>query len=276
MKTITATTLLSFLILLLHSVQGFQQPLVQHPLPQQQQRTATTTRFHKALQALPHYECATAAVMSGLGDVLAQIQERKKNKAAKFNLKRTLQFMMKGVGEGFFWAFWYKYAAQYTFALTRTITKGMAVSNPVLHTTIETVVALVLDLTLACPFIYALWDIPFPLLLRGAPLRDIPKQIRKNLSGMLLVSAKVWTPVNILIYNIPVQYRVYLNSVADAFWQAFVSTFINNIAQESTGNGASFVSSKQDSIAAQQESATTEQPQGRQSFGAQPKPQPVA
>eukprot|EP00977_Amphora_coffeiformis_P008908 scaffold2021_cov176-Amphora_coffeaeformis.AAC.3 len=180
----------------------------------------------KALQVLPHYECATAAVMAGLGDVLAQVQAQKTtNPSEKFVLdkKRTFQFMLKGFGEGFLWTVWYRSAEKWSFGITRSIIGGMAASH-FLKTLVGTVVSLLLDLTLACPFIYGLWDIPFPALLKGTPWRKLPKLIHEKLGEMLLASVKVWTPVNILIYNVPVQYRVYIMSCADVFWQMIVSS----------------------------------------------------
>jgi len=194
--------------------------------PKSAARRTGRQRFVKALSVLPHYECATAAVMAGFGDVLAQVQtQRTTNPKEKFVLdkKRTFQFMLKGFGEGFLWTFWYRNAEQWTFAITRSLLGGQVVSHLV-RTLVGTFVSLLLDLMLACPFIYGLWDIPFPALLRGTPMRKLPTVIHEKLGEMLLASVKVWTPVNILIYNVPVQYRVYIMSCADVFWQMIVSS----------------------------------------------------
>jgi hypothetical protein len=54
-------------------------------------------------------------------------------------------------------------------------------------------------------------------------------------------NAKVWTLVNILIYNIPVQYRLLVMSVANVFWQSVVSKIasrevvLENASAESLG-----------------------------------------
>lgn len=197
-------------------------------------RTVQKNRLSTALKSMPHYECATAAVMSGLGDILAQIQLKQKiNDGSKLNIKwkRTLQFMCKGFGEGFLWTLWYRNAEHYSMAITRALTTQFA-ANAVLTTLVGTAVALILDLTLACPFIYGLWDIPFPLLIKRAPLREIRKSIREKLGEMLMASVKVWTPVNILIYNVPVQYRVFIMSFADVFWQSIVSSITTAPTEE--------------------------------------------
>ena len=200
-------------------------------------------RLVKALKGMPHYECATASVMSGLGDILAQLRRQGINdsnhnneavvgsdtlSSSRINWNRTFQFMIKGVGEGLLWTIWYRNAEPWSLAITRRLTGG--IKSAFVTTFVGTVVALVLDLTLACPFIYATWDIPLPALLRGTPLGEIPHQIRRKIGEMLVASAKVWTPVNILIYNVPVQYRVYIMSFADVFWQSIVSSIVSTSA----------------------------------------------
>jgi hypothetical protein len=183
---------------------------------------------------LPHFECATAAVMAGLGDLLAQMQSHKKEpkKLLVFDLKRTFQFMIKGFGEGFLWTLWYRWADRACFVVTHALTGDMMTTSPLTRKCVGTLVAVVMDLCLACPFIYAFWDIPFPALLRGTPWRKIPKLIRDKLGEMLLASVKVWTPVNIVIYNVPVHYRSYFMSVADVFWQAIVSSITTAAVDE--------------------------------------------
>ena len=202
--------------------------------PQLRNEILPKGRLAKALDMLPHYECTTAAVMSGLGDVLAQLQQHKKDPSIKpkVNWKRTYKFMMKGFGEGFLWTLWYRNAERWSLAITSFLTGN--ITNPFLTTLIGTFVALFLDLTLACPFIYGLWDIPFPALLRGKPLRKIPGEVKEKLGEMLSASIRVWTPVNILIYNVPVQYRVYIMSIADVFWQSIVSSITSSNNAEPT------------------------------------------
>jgi Mpv17 / PMP22 family len=189
--------------------------------------TVTTTgerRLKTSLHLLPTTECATAAVMAGFGDLLAQMQSHKKEpkKLLVFDFARTFQFMIKGFGEGLLWTIWYRWADYSCVAVTQMLMGEM--TSPLTRKCVGTLVAVVMDLCLACPFIYAFWDIPFPALLRGQPLRQIPKLIHDKLGEMLLASVKVWTPVNVVIYNVPVHYRSYFMSVADVFWQAIVSS----------------------------------------------------
>ena len=150
-------------------------------------------------------------------------------KTLNIQWERTLHFMIKGFGEGLLWTLWYRNAERWTMHITRVLTAGR-VTNNVVHTFVATTVAILLDLVLACPVIYAAWDIPLPALLRGTPISQIPQRIRDKIGGLLLASVKVWTPVNILIYNAPVQYRVYINSFADVFWQSIVSSIVSTSA----------------------------------------------
>jgi hypothetical protein len=87
----------------------------------------------------------------------------------------------------------------------------------------------------------SLWDIPVPALLSGSPLRTIPSQVQSKIPELVVENAKVWTLVNIIIYNIPVQYRLLVMSVANVFWQAIVSKItsaeivLENAGAESLG-----------------------------------------
>lgn len=76
---------------------------------------------------------------------------------------------------------------------------------------------------LVCPLMYAFWDIPVPALLSGSPLRTIPAQVQSKLGDLLIANAKLWTPVNIIVYSIPVEFRLLLSSMTDVVWQSINS-----------------------------------------------------
>jgi hypothetical protein len=174
-------------------------------------------------------ECVTAGCMAGIGDWLAQ---RKSSDGSKpWNVKRSFHFFLKGLGEGVMWSFWYHKADLWVTLLTQSAMASGFVA-PSMEAVYRTAVALILDLFIACPLIYGLWDIPFPALLSGVPLRKIPNRVKSKLGEMMFASFKLWTPVNILIYNSPLQYRVLLMSTADVFWQSIVSA----IASREVGN----------------------------------------
>jgi hypothetical protein len=80
-----------------------------------------------------------------------------------------------------------------------------------------------LEEVIAMPVVMSLWDIPVPAILSGSSLSTIPSLIKSKILELTIENAKVWTLVSILIYNIPVQYRLLLMSVANVFWQTIVS-----------------------------------------------------
>lgn len=180
------------------------------------------SRFTNTLRMIRAHECATAAVMAGLGDVLAQTKSAKES---PLDFSRTYQFMFKGLVEGLMWSVWYRLADQWTTSMMQFIvSQGFNNLGPSLEGVLRTVFALVLELSIASPLIFGLWDIPFVALCCGVPVREIPYQIKVKLGEMLLSSIKVWTPVNVVIYNSPLEYRVLILSVVDVFWQSIVST----------------------------------------------------
>jgi hypothetical protein len=180
------------------------------------------SRFTKAFRMIPAQECATAAVMAGLGDVLAQTNSAKET---TFDFSRTYQFMFKGLVEGLMWSIWYRVADQWTTSMIQSfMAHGFNSIGPRLEGVLRTVFSLLLELAIASPLIFGLWDIPFVALCSGVPAREIPYQIKVKLGEMLFASIRVWTPVNVVIYNSPLEYRVLLLSVVDVFWQSIVST----------------------------------------------------
>jgi hypothetical protein len=76
---------------------------------------------------------------------------------------------------------------------------------------------------LICPILFTLWDIPITSVMRGTEVKQIPKQIDDKLIPLLTANAKVWTLVNVITYNIPLQYRLLFTSGA-----SIVSETINS------------------------------------------------
>lgn len=132
---------------------------------------------------------------------------------------------MKGLIEGIMWSFWYKLADKWSLALTSIMLRAIGgVPGTNLEVILRTVVSLVMDQMIAAPTIYGLWDIPFPAYRNGVPLRKLPGQVKSKLGEILIANMKLWTPVNIVIYNAPLKYRVILSATADVFWQSIVSS----------------------------------------------------
>ena len=80
-----------------------------------------------------------------------------------------------------------------------------------------------LEQFIACPIIFALWDIPVPKLLGGAEPTEIPEEVKKKLPSLLIDNAKLWTFFNVMIYNVPAEFRVAASNLCDIVWQVVLS-----------------------------------------------------
>jgi hypothetical protein len=158
---------------------------------------------------------------------------------------RGLHYFVKGLGSGVLWSGWYSISdttamqvwepflendAWWSMATTTIMT--MVQSNGDQETfhlvypnpnVLRIITCIILEQVLVCPIMYALWDIPVPALLRGSPVRQIPQQIQTKLPPLLWANFQVWTPVNIITYQLPAEYRVLFASMADLLWQTINS-----------------------------------------------------
>jgi hypothetical protein len=65
--------------------------------------------------------------------------------------------------------------------------------------------------------------IPLSAVLNGAEPADLPAEVRKRIGPLLIANARVWTPANLVIYNVPLQYRVLASNVIDLIWASICS-----------------------------------------------------
>jgi hypothetical protein len=195
-----------------------------------------TSNYYLATQA------ATMSLFSGAGDFLAQTLERrshsrrmmKLNSNSKINMiphdwKRTRRFLMKGIGCGLIWTAWYQIAELWSHGLTNAVMMSYQATMSKqslnrLEAVVYTLLSIALEQFVGSPIIFALWDIPLLSYLHGTPVAKLPGEVRKKLLPLLIANAKLWTLVNILIYNVPLQFRVAALSCADLVWQTILST----------------------------------------------------
>ena len=174
---------------------------------------------------LEHYhlptQCATAATFAGLGDVLAQSKDVMDGKKS-YNPTRTVHYTLKGLGSGVMWTVWYETADEWSLDLTHQLFGGVPEDSNV-EKAAQVSISVLLEQVLVCPLMYAFWDIPVPALLSGSPLRTIPAQVQSKLGDLLIANAKLWTPVNIVVYSLPLEFRLLLSSMADVVWQSINS-----------------------------------------------------
>ena len=97
---------------------------------------------------------------------------------------------------------------------------GVDEANPNAERITRTFISILLEQFLVSPLFFTFWDIPIPALLSGSPIRQIPDQVQTKLGRMMIENAKYWTPVNLITYNIPVEFRVLFANCADVLWQS--------------------------------------------------------
>jgi len=198
-----------------------------------------------------HYfptQSMTNAILTAVGDGIAQTEEAKKaaddddnkldlhtdinrNTNHYYDPKRGLVYFFKGLGSGLIWAWWFDMAEVWSMQLTQLAlshdsTNSFDFATDVLSVpaqTIRTVINILLEQFLVCPLLFSLWDIPLTSLMRGSPTQQVPAQIREKLVPLLVANGKVWTLVNVVTYNIPLEYRLLFCSAA-----SIVSESINS------------------------------------------------
>jgi len=184
--------------------------------------------------ALNNYPMITKActgfILCGIADVIAQIKSQIPIKRT-INSQRVIRFATKGIFSALIWGSWYDFSNTLISNARITTYLGLAGFSVgeehfvFILAFVKTILLILMEQFVACPILFALWEIPAATVLNRAPLDRIPYEIEHKLSEMLIANAKVWTVANFLIYNVPVQYRVGISNVIDIFWQSIVSNF---------------------------------------------------
>lgn len=178
--------------------------------------------------SLTHYqlatESATAACLAGIGDVVAQVtatDDDTKPSQSSFDWKRSQTFVAKGAVSGIMWSYWYAQCDAWSLNFAQHCVQDAGAVRAV-----QLATSILLEQFVWCPLLYSMWDIPFPILCRGDSIEEIPNQVKSKIGPLLLENAKVWTFANLLVYNIPLQWRVVVVSLTDVVWQSIVSSSI--------------------------------------------------
>ncbi len=208
------------------------------------------TIFEPYTRSLEQYPALTKAttgfVLCGVADIIAQVRSIRLRYSEvesespltsplalwkNLNTQRLARFATKGFFGAMIWGTWYDLSDD--FLSTNNIVSVLsqfgiqtnaATNSPIINA-FRTVTAIIIEQFVACPIIFGLWEIPAATLLNNSPPTKIPYEVQDKLGNMLLANAKVWTVANVILYNIPVQYRVGFANVIDIFWQSIVSDF---------------------------------------------------
>jgi len=192
----------------------------------------------------------TGFFLCGMGDILAQIRgfQYETNSASsgaadfagipsveKINKSRLARFAAKGFFGTSIWAKWYDLSdslftpSNVMAALAYIGLPGFLDvdgSNAIVTMNVARVLGLMFtEQFIACPIIYGCWEIPASTVVNGAPVSRVPFEVKDKLPSMLIENAKLWTFLNVIIYNCPVQFRSILANLGDIVWQSIVSEF---------------------------------------------------
>lgn len=154
---------------------------------------------------------------------------------SSFDGKRTQRFVLKGFGAGLIWSQWYPVVDGWSDISSSYVLVDLLTMDDIgtAHIIAKTVSSILMEQFIACPIVYSLWDIPIPAYLAGTTdPSKLLQLVKDKVPGLLLDNAKVWTLVNIIVYNLPVQWRVFAVSIAEIFWASIVSSVATSGASQ--------------------------------------------
>ena len=151
-------------------------------------------------------KAATSSFFFAAGDVLAQTIDEDTDEVS---LGRVARFAGTGFGNGIAWSCWYGFADE--------------LLAPVSPPALRVAGAMAIEQFIWCPILFSVYIIPLSSILNGAPAADLPGEVRKRIGPLLIANAKVWTPANLVIYNVPVEYRVLAANSVDIVWAVICS-----------------------------------------------------
>jgi hypothetical protein len=172
----------------------------------------------------------TSSALFGVSDLIAQTVESTSQPASVgastpgiASARRTARFMVTGFGSGLIWHHWYAFAQ----GLTDELTAGIDGASLALA---RTSLNVALEQFLFIPVYFSLYLLPVMSLQTGKPLSQLPDEVAAQLPGLLWQNAKVWTPANVVIYNLPLQWRCVASNTVDVLWGVICSSMVNQDA----------------------------------------------
>ncbi|OEU10608.1 hypothetical protein FRACYDRAFT_193660 [Fragilariopsis cylindrus CCMP1102] len=175
-------------------------------------------------------QSATFGTFAGVGDAIAQQKEISQAESDCIEGEEDC------LGAGLIWSQWYPLVDGWSdITSSYVLIDALAMEDiGTAHTVAKTISSILMEQFIACPIVYSLWDLPVPALLAGTEPSKIPSLVKDKLPGLLLDNAKVWTIANVVVYNLPVQWRVFAVSIAEIFWASIVSSVATS-GETSTG-----------------------------------------
>ena len=175
-----------------------------HPLhPLSGPRLSVVDAYLGCLEVAPlATKVVTSGAIAGLGDCISQLQASGA-RTRQVDAARCGRFALTGLGNGFLWSHY--------FDVADSLTAGLEGAPRV-------AISMAIEQFLWCPIVYSLYLIPTSILLNGGALSEVAAEVRQKLPALLVDNAKVWSPANVLIYNVPLQYRAVTSNGFDLIW----------------------------------------------------------
>lgn len=168
---------------------------------------APVEMYGELLETSPLFTKAlTSASLFGLSDLLAQNPTK-----GEVSPRRVMRFMATGLGSGVAWHYWYGIEEAMTLGLPESVM-------------LQTAAGIFLEQFVMCPLYFALYLIPFVSVQTGLPPRDVPKEVGEKLPSLLVANAKLWTPANLVIYNLPIEWRCIGSNAVDVICKLATAT----------------------------------------------------
>ena len=184
-----------------------------------------------------------AALTTTEDDDAAQNAASEDSSSTSYDPERTFRYLLKGLGGGIMWSFWYGTIDPWALQLAQASLASLdhlgvmtvgADDYEALEQPARIVSAIVLEQFVASPLAYTFWDIPVPAMLSGQSTtpQEVVREIRHKLGTLLWANAKVWTPVNVVTYSLPAEWRLLFVSAMELMWQVVNSQITSQPAED--------------------------------------------
>lgn len=166
--------------------------------------------YYSSLENFPVVtKSLTSGVVYGLGDILAQ-----RKTSTTINAVRLSNFMLCGLVAGLAWPVWYD-------TLDAQLEAHGIQSGP-----LATIISMASEQFLFCPLFYGGLFIPFSSYLKGNSVETIIEDVKVEIGPTLWGNAKVWTVLNLIIYNVPLEIRAPMGNLGDLIWSTYLSYIV--------------------------------------------------